>query len=71
MLLIAPDGSFLGVNPALCALLDRDEPTLLRSVAGMTPSGRNIEADLTLVADVIDGKRDTYRLAKRYLRPQR
>ena len=29
----------------------------------------DLEADLKLVSDVIDGKRDTYRLTKRYLRP--
>jgi hypothetical protein len=29
----------------------------------------DLEADLTLVAEVIGGNRDTYRLAKRYLRP--
>ena len=69
MCLIAPDGSFLGVNPALCALLDRDEPTLLRTTWQEMTHPDDLEADLTLVADVIDGKRDTYRLAKRYLRP--
>ena len=29
MCLVAPDGSFLEVNPALCELLGREEPVLL------------------------------------------
>jgi len=69
MAMVGPDGRFLSVNPALCALLSRDEDTLMRSTWQELTHPDDLAADAALVDDVLAGRRDTYRLAKRYLRP--
>ncbi|TXH31947.1 MAG: PAS domain S-box protein [Actinobacteria bacterium] len=69
MCLVAPDGSFLEVNPALCELLGREEALLLTTTWQELTHPEDLETDTALVQAVLDGKRDTYRLSKRYLRP--
>jgi diguanylate cyclase (GGDEF)-like protein/PAS domain S-box-containing protein len=69
MAIVAPDGGFLRVNPALCDLLGRDEQALMRSTWQELTHPDDLPADEALVHEVLSGKRDTYRMAKRYLRP--
>ena len=69
MCLIDPDGSFIEVSPALCDLLGRDEATLRSTTWQAMTHPEDLDADLALVTDVLEGRRDSYRLRKRYLRP--
>ncbi len=67
--LIAPDGSFMAVNRALCELLGRDEQTLHTTTWQELTYPEDLSVDLDLVADLSAGRRESYRLTKRYLRP--
>ena len=67
--IVAPDGGFLQVNPALCELLGRDEETLTATTWQELTHPDDLEVDLELVGEVLSGARDSYRLRKRYLRP--
>lgn len=69
MCLVAPDGSFLEVNPALCELLGREEPVLLTTTWQELTHPDDLQTDIALAQAVLDGERDSYRLSKRYLRP--
>lgn len=69
MCLVAPDGRFLRVNAALCALLERSEEQLLAGDFQHLTHPDDLDADLALLQETIDGRRDGYELAKRYLRP--
>ena len=71
MALVAPEGTFLDVNPALCAMLDRDAATLMSSTWQQITHPSDLAVDLDLVSDLLAGRRDSYRLRKRYLRPDR
>lgn len=67
--LVAPDGGFLQVNPALCRILGREPADLLRCTWQDLTDPRDVDVDQHLVDDVLAGRRDSYRLRKRYLRP--
>ena len=64
-----PDGRFEQVNPALCDALGRDEEDLVRRTWQEGTHPDDIATDAALVAEVLAGRRDSYRLLKRYLRP--
>jgi diguanylate cyclase (GGDEF)-like protein/PAS domain S-box-containing protein len=68
MTLVAPDGSFLTVNPALCRILGRDESELKISTWQQLTHPDDLDADVALVEQVLTGERDDYRLRKRFLR---
>jgi diguanylate cyclase (GGDEF)-like protein/PAS domain S-box-containing protein len=69
MALVGVDGRWLKVNDALCALLGRDEATLLSGTFQDITHPEDVEVDLGLVREVLDGVRSGYRMEKRYLRP--
>lgn len=69
MCVVSPDGAFTRVNHALCALLGRDEASVTSSTWQELTHRDDLDADLTLVADVLAGRIDSYRLLKRFLRP--
>lgn len=69
MCLVSPAGQFLGVNQALCELLDRDEVTLRDTTWQTLTHPGDLHTDVSLVDDVLSGRRDSYRLLKRFLRP--
>ncbi len=69
MALVAPDGSFLEVNDALCAMLGRDEAELRAATWQQMTHPDDVAADVALLEEVLTGVRDGYRLTKRYLRP--
>lgn len=69
MCLVGIDGAFLTVNPALCTMLDRTESELLASTWQELTHPDDLDADLALVDDVAEGRRDHYRLMKRFVRP--
>lgn len=69
MCLVSPTGAFTRVNHALCELLGRDESTLKASTWQQLTHPDDLDVDLSLVGDVLAGRIDTYRLLKRFLRP--
>ncbi len=69
MNLASPDGDLLRVNPAMCAFLGRDEHTLLRTKWQALTHPHDLGVDMSLVSDVLSGARDSYRLSKRFVRP--
>jgi diguanylate cyclase (GGDEF)-like protein/PAS domain S-box-containing protein len=71
MMLISPAGKFLEVNPALCDLLGRDEHTLRHTTWQNLTHPGDLNKDVGLVDDVLAGRTESYRLLKRYLRPDK
>ncbi|MFA5884116.1 MAG: PAS domain S-box protein [Acidimicrobiia bacterium] len=69
MCLVGPDGTFRAVNAALCEMLGRPREELVTCTWQELTHPDDLESDLTLVADVLEGRRDHYRLLKRYVRP--
>ncbi len=69
MALVAPDGSFLEVNAALCDILGRDEATLRAATWQQLTHPDDLAVDAALLEEVLTGPLNSYRLAKRYLRP--
>ena len=69
MALVAPDGSFLEVNRALCAMLGRTEAELRASTWQQLTHPDDVAIDSARVQGLFDGERDDYRLSKRYVRP--
>jgi diguanylate cyclase (GGDEF)-like protein/PAS domain S-box-containing protein len=67
--LVAPDGRFIKVNSALCDLLDRDETTLRNLAFQELTHPDDLAADLDLLDEVARGRRESYRIEKRYRRP--
>lgn len=68
MAIVAPDGTYLEVNEAMCLMLWRDEADL-RAVGwqAITHPDDLAEGE-RLTADVLEGRRDSFRQLKRYLR---
>lgn len=69
MCLVAPDGMFLRVNPALGDILGRPLEALMASQWDELTHPDDLAVDQELMAQVLAGERDAYRLRKRYLRP--
>ncbi len=67
--LVAPDGRFIRVNDAMCALLGRDEATVRTLTFQDLTHPEDLAADVDLLHEVATGRRDGYRIEKRYLRP--
>ena len=69
MCLVAPDGRLLEVNQALCEILGRPAADLLARTWQELTHPDDLGADLGLVGEMLRDARQTYRLTKRYLRP--
>lgn len=69
MALVGLDGRFLRVNAALCGLFDRSEPDLLATTFQELTYPPDLDVELTLMRECLDGVRDNYAIPKRYLRP--
>ena len=69
MCLVAPDGTFVRVNKAFCLLLDRPAEVLMTSTWQEITHPDDVGQDQALVDQILAGERDSYRLRKRYLRP--
>jgi diguanylate cyclase (GGDEF)-like protein/PAS domain S-box-containing protein len=67
--IVAPDGGFVRVNPALCQMLGRSEQQLLDCTWQELTHREDLDADQSLADEVRQGTRDNYRITKRYLRP--
>jgi diguanylate cyclase (GGDEF)-like protein/PAS domain S-box-containing protein len=67
MALVAPDGAWLRVNPALCAILGYSHEALLEKRFQDLTHPDDLDADLELVRRVLDGRIPSYQMEKRYL----
>ena len=66
--LVAPDGSWLRVNPALCTLVGYGEDELLARTFQDITHPDDLDADLAYVQQVLAGEITTYQMEKRYMR---
>ncbi|HQR80965.1 MAG TPA: PAS domain S-box protein, partial [Actinomycetota bacterium] len=69
MALFSSDGRFLRVNAALCRLVGRGEPELMECTWQEITHPDDVARDTELLAGILAGRRDTYRLSKRCVRP--
>ena len=68
MALVATDGRWLEANPAVCRIVGYTRRELLDSDVQTITHAQDMAADLALMQDVLAGRRETYRLEKRYVR---
>jgi diguanylate cyclase (GGDEF)-like protein/PAS domain S-box-containing protein len=66
--LVAPDGRWLSVNPALCDIVGYTERELLSGDAQSITHPADLDADKTEVAQMLARKIDSYQSNKRYVR---
>ncbi len=64
---VALGGRFMSVNEALCTMLGYSESELLGRTFQDVTHPDDLEADLTEVKGLIEGRADTYRMEKRYI----
>lgn len=64
--LVAPNGQFLEVNPALCGILGYTRDELLATTFQDITHPDDLDADLALVGQLIAGELRTYSMEKRY-----
>ena len=65
---IAPDGTWLRVNRRLSEIVGYQPAELVQITFQDITHPADLENDLGYLQDVLDGKRETYRIDKRYLR---
>ncbi len=68
MCLVGLDGRFLRVNSALCRLFGRSQSELLETTFQELTHPHDLEIDLALMRQCLEGTRDGYGIPKRYLR---
>ena len=66
MALVSPSGQFLEANESLCALWGYNKEELKKLTFQEITHQEDLEKDLALLNEVINGKRNTYQLEKRY-----
>jgi PAS domain S-box-containing protein len=67
MALVATDGRLLRVNSSFCEIVGYPEARLLQKTFAEITHPDDLAADLTMLAELTDGKRRSYQLEKRYL----
>jgi len=67
MAIVSPDGRFAEVNPALCAIVGYSREELLHTRFQAITHPDDLARDLSLVAQLVDRKVETYQVEKRYL----
>ncbi|HSU01675.1 MAG TPA: PAS domain S-box protein [Nocardioides sp.] len=68
MALVSPAGEFLRVNAALCDMLGYEPEELRSRTVHEVTHPDDADADRSLAMDVLEGRIDSFRVAKRYLR---
>lgn len=67
MCLMDSDGRFIEVNDAICKFFGYDAETLMHKPWQQLTTPEFLEADLSRVADVMEGRLDSYRMLKKYI----
>lgn len=67
--IVGLDGRWLSVNDACCKMLGREREELMDMTFQDITYKDDLNKDLSLVKECIDGKRDSYVMDKRYLKP--
>lgn len=67
MALVAPDGSWLRVNRALCGIVGYSESELYSKTFQDITHPDDLDEDLEFVRQMLDGSRQSYHLEKRYI----
>jgi PAS domain S-box-containing protein len=67
MALVAPDGRWLRVNPAVCAIVGYTEAELLATTFQVLTHPDDLEIDLAYVQRMLAGTIQTYQMEKRYI----
>ncbi|MCF8032328.1 MAG: PAS domain S-box protein [Desulfarculaceae bacterium] len=65
---VAPDGTWLRVNSRLCSILGYSREEILGDAFQSITHPDDLEADLSLVQELLDGETDSYSLEKRYIK---
>ena len=65
--IVGLDGRFITVNTVLCAMLDYSESDLLTKNFQEITHPDDLQGDLAYVQEMIEGRRDSYRMDKRYI----
>lgn len=68
MALVAPSGSWLKVNRALCAIVGYSEEEMMKLTFQDVTHADDLDADLAHVRDLLEGRIETYWMEKRYIR---
>ncbi len=66
---VSPEGRWLEVNPALCAITGRSRDAMLSATIADVTHPDDIGADLAFLREAIEGKREVWEREKRYVRP--
>ncbi|MCB1052129.1 MAG: PAS domain S-box protein [Acidobacteria bacterium] len=66
MAIVSREGKFVQVNRALCDIVGYDPETLLAKTFQEITHPHDLDADLALVLEVIERKRNAYQMEKRY-----
>ncbi|NII11949.1 GGDEF and EAL domain-containing protein [Oleiagrimonas sp. C23AA] len=66
MALVSTDGGWLQVNPALCRMLGYEEGELLTTTFQDITHPDDLEKDMGLLYETLEGKRRSYQIEKRY-----
>jgi len=68
MALMAPDGRWLAVNDMLCGIVGYGREELLETDFQTITHPDDLESDLDLLRQVLEGERTSYQMDKRYIR---
>lgn len=66
MALVATDGTWLQVNKTLCGILGYSEVELMKLTFQDITHPEDLDSDLSLLNEVVEGRRDYYQMEKRY-----
>ena len=69
MVVVTTEGRLLEVNPAFCAMLERDRQELLATDWQDLTHPADLAGDQELVQQMLSGELETFRRRKRYLKP--
>ncbi|MFP5385210.1 MAG: PAS domain S-box protein [Bacteriovoracia bacterium] len=67
MALVSPEGKFLKVNKSLCELLECEDDKLTSLDFQQITHPDDLQKDLALLEEVLQGKRASYQMEKRYI----
>ncbi len=68
MALVAPDGRWLGINPALCDIVGYGESELLAIDVRAIAHREDRDVDAIQIRDMLARRIDTYQVNKRFVR---